>query len=60
MKNQKANKGNDGFTSVKIIGEETEGAKYCKHNWKIYEAKTWWNHIVFLYCSKCGSWRKLL
>jgi len=46
--------------SYKTIGKETEGYKKCKHNWVIHEKKfLWWSIDTLLYCSKCGSWKKI-
>lgn len=42
------------------IAEETQEAKNCKHEWKIHDVKRWWMHGVYLYCSKCGSWKEIL
>lgn len=47
-------------TYVKRVAETTKESKNCKHEWKIHEVKRWFVHGVWLYCSKCGSWKEIL
>ena len=47
-------------TYITRIAEDTKGSNKCKHEWRMHDIKRWWGHGLFLYCKKCGSWRKLM
>ena len=32
----------------------------CKHDWKMFESKSWFVHSLHIYCSKCGSWEEII